>query len=60
VTGFNTGSDVVASATSVNASNVFQGTSKSDGAGGTILTFTDGSTMDLLLVANVGAITFTQ
>jgi hypothetical protein len=60
VTGFATATDVVASATSVSATNTFLGTSKSDGAGGTILSFLDGSTMTLALVADPTKIKFTQ
>jgi hypothetical protein len=58
VTGF-AATDVVASATSVNNSNAFIGSSSSSG-GNTTLTFLDGSTMILVGVASAGAIKFTQ
>jgi len=59
VSGFsNNAGNTIQSATSVNASNVFLGTSVSDGKGGTLLTFKDGSTMDIIGVT--GVIKFTQ
>jgi hypothetical protein len=60
VSGFSTASDAIQSRTSVDPQNVFLGTSQSDGHGGTILSFVDGSTMTLAGVASVGAIKFTQ
>lgn len=60
VTGFSTSTDTIASKTSVNSSGTFLGTSKSDGSGGTILTFLDGSKMTLAGVSDVTKIKFTQ
>jgi hypothetical protein len=59
VTGFSPSSDVIASATSVNASDHFIGTSKVSG-NSTILTFKDGSTMTLAGITDIGSIKFTQ
>jgi hypothetical protein len=60
VTGFsNNAGNAIQSATSVNASNVFLGTSSSSG-GNTTLTFLDGSKMTLIGVSSVSAIKFTQ
>lgn len=60
VMGFgNNASNLVGSATSVNASNQFLGTSSSSG-GNTTLTFLDGTKMTLIGVSSVGAIKFTQ
>jgi hypothetical protein len=55
VTGFATGTDKIASGTSVNSSNVFLGTSNVSG-GNTTLTFLDGSKMTLVGVT--GTINF--
>ncbi len=60
VTGFNTATDLIQSKSGVDAQGVFLGTSKSDGSGGTILSFVDGSTMTLAGIASIGAIKFTQ
>ncbi|HKS88948.1 MAG TPA: hypothetical protein VJR70_05875, partial [Stellaceae bacterium] len=57
VTGFNTSTDTIASATSSPA-GTFLGTSSSSG-GNTTLHFVDGSTMLIVGVANVSSITFT-
>jgi len=58
VNGFNTLTDLIAAATS-SPTGTFLGSSKSDGSGGTILTFLDGSTMDIAGVASVSSIKFT-
>ena len=63
VTGFVAASDVIQSKTSVNATNVFQGTSAADGAGtGTVLNFLDGSTMTIVGVGagSTAGFKFTQ
>jgi hypothetical protein len=59
VTGFATATDIIASKTSVNASNVFIGSSSSAG-GNTTLTFLDGTTMILAGVTDPTKILFTQ
>jgi hypothetical protein len=60
VSGFsNNAGNKVESATSVNASNIFQGSSSVVG-GNTVLTFLDKSTMTLIGVTSIGAIKFTQ
>ena len=51
---------MVQSKSSVSSTLAFLGTSKADGAGGTVLTFVDGSTMTLAGVASIAAIKFTQ
>jgi hypothetical protein len=58
VTGFNLQTDDIETTSFI---GFFLGTSKSDGSGGTILTFIDGSTMDLVKVdpINAGLINFT-
>ena len=55
VTGFNTGTDSIASADS---SGTLIANSTTDGAGNVILNFTDSSTMTLIGVTNVNTITF--
>jgi hypothetical protein len=57
VTGFNTTTDQILSAQSVSGTT-FIGTSASDGKGGTVLTFKDGTTMDIVGVASVTSIKF--
>jgi hypothetical protein len=57
VTGFATVSDIVQSSTSVLAGK-FLGSSASDGKGGTILTFLDGTTMSLAGISDPSKITF--
>lgn len=60
VTGFSTSIDAIASKTSVDSTGTFLGTSKSDGAGGTILTFLDGTQMTLAGVSDITKVKFTQ
>jgi hypothetical protein len=60
VSGFSTAIDVVQSRTSIDSLGVFLGMSQSNGSGGTILMFIDGSTMTLAGVASIAAIKFTQ
>jgi hypothetical protein len=55
----NNASNVIESATSVTASNLFQGNSSSTG-GNTTLAFLDGSKMTLVGVSSVSAIKFIQ
>lgn len=59
VVGFDTAIDTIASATSVDSTGHFQGTSNVQN-GGTLLTFHDGTTMFLSGVTNPGAIKFIQ
>jgi hypothetical protein len=59
VTGFSTQTDAIQSATSVNPSGTFLGTSHSSSAG-TTLSFNDGSTMFLAGVADPNKIHFTR
>ncbi len=58
VTGFASATDIIGSSTSVDAGGNFLGKSASDGAGGTLLTFVDGSTMDVAGIAAIGSIKF--
>jgi hypothetical protein len=60
VTGFSTSTDVIQSATSVDATNAFIGSSTTDIQGNTVLSFLDGSTMTLVGVSNVIQVKFTQ
>ncbi len=59
VTGFSTSADTIASQTSVDTSGTFIGSSKSDGAGGTILLFKDGTQMTLAGVSDITKVKFT-
>lgn len=59
LTGFQSTQDVIASATSVDLSNNFTGTSAVQN-GGTLLTFNDGTTMFLSGVTDVSKVNFTQ
>src|SRR5262249_12461816 len=60
VSGFATATDIIQSSTSVDPSGNFKGSSASDGKGGTILTFLDGSTMTLAAVSDPTKIKFSQ
>ena len=57
---FNASVDKIASNTSVDNTGKFLGTSGSDGSGGTLLTFLDGSTLDIVGVGPGTKLTFIQ